>query len=47
MKKKMPIAAQRVVTWRFGEGIDPRANTAIVTSFVLDAGTDSVVSKML
>lgn len=29
----MPIAAQRVVTWRFGEGRDARGNTAIVSSF--------------
>lgn len=47
MKKRMPIAAQRVVTWRFGEGKDPRANTAIVSWFGPDAGLDSVVSTLL
>lgn len=47
MKKRMPIAAQIVVTCRFGEGIDPKGNTAIVSSFGLDAGMDSVVSVML
>lgn len=41
MKKRMPIAAQRVVTWRFGEGKDPRANTAIVWSSGPDAGDGS------